>query len=124
MFHVLLSIHRSFHLVGWNERSSMPRHGNASSSNVGARDHSSSQQEETSSRNMMLGISINTWFVAGLENKETNYESRNWVAMNQNSNGPGGIASLMLHMLPSMPWGSNQIPFTQAPKRSSGSSQG
>lgn len=60
----------------------MDRLANASKSNVGAREISSSQQQEASSRNIMMGITINSWFVACLENRETNHESRNWVAMN------------------------------------------
>lgn len=125
MFHVPSGIQRSLHSVGWNESSSMPRLGNASSSsNAGARERSSSQQEEASSRNMMMGIASNAWFVAGSENRATNHESGNWVSVNRNPNGPGDIASSMLHPLPSMPWGSHHIPLTQAPRRSSGSSQG
>lgn len=123
MFHVPSGIQRSLHSVGWNE-SSIPRLDNASSSNAGARERSSSQQEEASSRNMMMGIPSNTWFVAGSENRTTNHDSGNWVPVNRNSNGPGDIASSMLHPLPSMPWGSHHVPFTQAPRRSGGVAQG
>ena len=41
----------------------MPRIGNDSNSNASAREHSSSQQEEASSRNMMFGIPRSTWCV-------------------------------------------------------------
>ena len=68
MFHVPpAGIQRSLHSVGWNE-SSMPRLGNASSSNAGARERSSSQKEEATSINMMMGIPSNTCFAAGSEN--------------------------------------------------------
>lgn len=124
MFHVPpAGIQRSLHSVGWNE-SPMPRLGNASSSNAGARERSSSQQEEATSINMMMGIPSNTWFAAGSENRATNHESGSWVPVNRNSNGPGEIASSMLHPLPSMPWGSQHVPFTQAPRRSGGAAQG
>lgn len=83
MFHVSSGIKRSLHSVGWNESYSTPRLGNASSSNGGARERSSSQYEEASSRTMMMGIASNTWFVAGSENRATNHESRNWVPMNK-----------------------------------------
>ena len=61
MFHVPSSIQGIFILVEWNEHYYMPRLGN--DSNVSAREHSSSQQEETSSRNMMLGIPRSAWCV-------------------------------------------------------------
>ena len=68
MFHVPpTGIQRNLHSGGWNE-SSMPRLGNASSSNAGVRECSSSQKEEANSINMMMGIPSNTWFAAGSEN--------------------------------------------------------
>ena len=67
---------------------------------------------------MMMGIPSNTWFAAGSENRATNHESVSWVPVNRNSNGPVEIACSMLHPLPSMPWGSQHVPFTQAPRRS------
>ena len=63
MFHVPSSIQGIFILVEWNVHYYMPRPGNDSNSNASAREHSSSQQEETSSRNMMLGIPRRAWFV-------------------------------------------------------------
>ena len=124
IFHVpLAGIQRSLHLVGWNE-SSMPRLGNASGSNAGVRERSSSQKEEATSITMMMGIPSNTWFAVGSEDRETNHESGSWVPVNRNSNEPWEIASSMLHPLPSMPWRSQHVPFTQAPRRSGGAAQG
>ncbi|KAH9311665.1 hypothetical protein KI387_026700, partial [Taxus chinensis] len=123
MFHASSSIQRSLHSLGRNDNSSMPRVGNPSISGAVGGQRSLSMQEETSSRNIMMGNTNNAWLVAGTDSRPANHDSGNWTPVNRNTNEPRSHSS-MLHPPPVMPWGPQHMPFTQVPRRSSGGVQG